>query len=70
VRTLQDNTPATLYFLGASLIADGVANLFSAFYTSSYQRRLGRSIRDEALAELEAKGEKSKDAEEAPEDKS
>ena len=58
-----------MYFLGASLIADGVANLFSAFYTGSYQRRHDKDIRSNVLAELEAKAEKSKDAEKTPEDK-
>ena len=63
VRTLRENTPATMYFLGASLIGDSVANFFSAFYTGSYQRRHDKDIRSNVLAELKAKTKDEESAE-------
>ncbi len=41
------------YILGTTIIIDAIANLLSAFYTTSYEKRLTSKIREELIAEQE-----------------
>jgi hypothetical protein len=54
IRRLTIENSITVYVLGSLFVVDSIANFFSAFFISAYEKRLEDEIRDKVYGEIEA----------------
>ena len=54
IRRLTIENSITVYVLGSLFVVDSIANFFSAFFISAYEKRSEEEIRDKVYSEIEA----------------